>query len=133
MSIYSVETINRQRLIEDKLDFAFVCGVWFLTFNIWTCIGAVLNIIGNWCCIPIIFKNPIKSDFSIKKIYCFKSVSCLFELKLKLSICYTKTGFKWIIKDYWYKNYKFLVRFFCWGGCEHWAIQLIYNVQCRKA
>ena len=37
----------------------FVCLVGYLSFDSLLCIRALPNLLGNWFCIPLIFKNPV--------------------------------------------------------------------------
>ena len=45
-----------------------VFGMEYLTFIIFEHFIAVSNLTGNWFCTPIIFKNPMKTSFSIRNI-----------------------------------------------------------------
>ena len=52
------------------------------------------KVLGNWFCMPIIFKNPLKTVFSIKNIL-IQFVSGVFELQWDIS--YLKN---WLLIDY---------------------------------
>ena len=54
---------------KDIKGYKFVCeGVKFLAFIVLLRIKSKQKVNGNWFYTPIIFKNPLKTDFSIKNI-----------------------------------------------------------------
>ena len=73
----------------------------FVTFDILIRFKTVLNLTGNCFCLPIIFKNTIKSGLNKNYTYCFKFLSWVLEFKQII----WKTGFEEIIKGFWYKKY----------------------------